>query len=149
MSYWILTENGRVVSRTTVQRVTNLEQGTTEVKERMKSYSERISTILKDDNHIIQGEGRRQLQDWDDYTIEDDHDFADKFNNMVSDDKIPEADDTFTPDLFDDTYLNKEVAIARGAGTEADVQYGKVTKRLRDAEGRPIGTAHDNPLLDT
>ena len=25
----------------------------------------------------------------------------------------------------------------------------KVTKRLRDAEGRPIGTAADNPLLDT
>ena len=29
------------------------------------------------------------------------------------------------------------------------MQYGKVTKRLRDAEGRPIGMAADNPFLDT
>ena len=149
MSYWILTENGRVISRTTVQRITNLEQGTAEVKDRMTRYNERVSTVLKDANHVIQGEGERQLQDWDNYTLEDDPDFAEEFNNLVSDDAIPEADDTFTPDLFDDTYLNKEVAIARGAGNEEDVQYGKVTKRLRDAEGRPIGTANDNPLLDT
>ena len=45
--------------------------------------------------------------------------------------------------------MNKEVAMARGAGGSEDVQYGKVTKRLRDADGIPIGTANDNPLLDT
>ena len=27
--------------------------------------------------------------------------------------------------------------------------FAKVTKRLRDANGLPIGTAHDNPILDT
>ena len=53
MSYWILTENGRVISRTTVQRVTNLEQGTIEVRERMKNYNESVSNFLKDANHII------------------------------------------------------------------------------------------------
>ena len=107
-----------------------------------------MSNILKDANHIIEGNGERQLQDWNNYTLEDNPDFADKFNNMISNEKIPEADKMFTPDILDDTYLNKEVAIARGAGTEEDVQYGKVTKRLRDAEGQPIWTAHENPLLD-
>jgi hypothetical protein len=33
MSYWVLTENGRVISRSTVQRITNLELQTTEVRE--------------------------------------------------------------------------------------------------------------------
>ena len=56
------------------------------------------------------------------------------------------ADVDFTPNVCDDTYLNKEIAKARGAGDDKDVQYGRVTKRLRDADGRPIGTAHDNPL---
>ena len=28
-------------------------------------------------------------------------------------------------------------------------QFAKVTKRLRDANGLPIGVAHDNPMLDT
>ena len=34
-------------------------------------------------------------------------------------------------------------------GDEATPQYAKVTKRLRDANGIPIGTADDNPILDT
>ena len=33
-------------------------------------------------------------------------------------------------------------------GDEATPQYAKVTKRLRDANGIPIGTADDNPILD-
>ena len=28
-------------------------------------------------------------------------------------------------------------------------EFAKVTKRLRDADGIPIGTAHDNPILDS
>jgi hypothetical protein len=34
-------------------------------------------------------------------------------------------------------------------GDQEDVQFAKVTKRLHDKEGRPIGAAHDNPLFDT
>ena len=34
-------------------------------------------------------------------------------------------------------------------GEEATPQYAKVTNRLRDANGIPIGTADDNPILDT
>ena len=61
-----------------------------------------------------------------------------------------DADATFTPDTFDDKYLHKNIAMQRGASMDTEPQIGKVlTKRLRDAEGRPIGTAHDNPLLDT
>ena len=39
--------------------------------------------------------------------------------------------------------------MARGASEDRDIQFGKVTKQLRYAKGRPIGTAHENPLLDT
>ena len=28
-------------------------------------------------------------------------------------------------------------------------EYARVTKRLKDAKGLPIGTANDNPILDT
>ena len=149
MSYWILTIAGRVVSRTTVQRITNLEQGTTEVKQRMKEFDERIRELLRDQNHVINGDGDRQLQDWDEYNDDTNQEFIDDFDSAVSDERIAEADGDFTPDIFDDTYLNKEIAIPRGAGYSEDVQYGKVTKRLRDAEGRPIGVASDNPMMDT
>jgi hypothetical protein len=111
----------------------------------------RINELLKDENHIvIPEEEERALQDWDEYTDDNDPDFADEFNQPILDDSIPEADETFTPDTFDDKYLHKEILMMeRGASTDAEPQIRRVTKRLRDAEGRPIGTAHDNPLLDT
>ena len=58
---------------------------------------------------------------------------------------IPEADD-FTPDLLDDTYFNMELAPPKDGES---AQFGKFTKRLRDANGLPIVVAHDNSMLDT
>jgi hypothetical protein len=106
MSYWILTIAGQVISRTTVLCITNLELGTNEVTERCKEYDKRIKTLMHGDNHMLQGDGERQLQDWDEFTDVQDEVFNDKFNSAVSDKKISKADADFTPDVFDDTYLN-------------------------------------------
>jgi hypothetical protein len=62
----------------------------------------------------------------------------------VSDPEIPDADDNFTPNAFGDAYLNKEVALIGRASDESDLQYGRVTKRLRDREGQPIGKVLSN-----
>ena len=66
---------------------------------------------------------------------------------MVSNNEIKEADEEFTPDTYDDPYLNMELAVPRG--DNPNPQYAKVTKRLRDADGIPIGTANENPILDS
>ena len=42
----------------------------------------------------------------------------------------PDEDENFTPDAFDDTYLNMEIALPHGGGDPEDVQFAKVTKRL-------------------
>jgi hypothetical protein len=131
MSYWILTIACRVISRTTVQRITHLELTTSEVNDRCKEYNERIKEIMHDDNHQIAGdEEEQQLQDWDEYSdLQDDSVFGEEINNVVSDHQIPNADDTFTPDIFEDTYLNKEIAIARGAGDDNNgVQFGRIPR---------------------
>ena len=39
-----------------------------------------------------------------------------------------------------------ELAIPRDGG---DTTFAHVTKRLKDANRLPIGTSHDNPILDT
>jgi Reverse transcriptase (RNA-dependent DNA polymerase) len=146
MSFWILTEAGNVISRTTVQRVTNLELTTVEVRQRAKEYDEHIKELLKDNDLVVPDDDERVLQDWNDYTDLDDEDCAREFSEVISDEKIPEADEDFTPDTIGDTYMEKEVIIP----DEADAaNIGRVTKRLRDAEGRPIGVANENPLLDT
>mmetsp|Transcript_26808 Transcript_26808/g.40563 ORF Transcript_26808/g.40563 Transcript_26808/m.40563 type:complete len:138 (-) Transcript_26808:449-862(-) len=39
--------------------------------------------------------------------------------------------------------------LAIGKDGHETPQFAKVTKRLKDHRGNPIGTAHDNPILDT
>ena len=65
---------------------------------------------------------------------------------MINASDVPEADAGFTPDVFDDTYLDMELTLPRGGG---EVELGRVVERLRDKNGLPIGTAHENPILDS
>ena len=57
-----------------------------------------------------------------------------------------EADADFTPDVFDDKYLNMDLEIPRdGDGPNFD----KYTKSLIDKDGLQISRVHNNPILDT
>jgi hypothetical protein len=107
----------------------------------MKQRSNRLGNpkYFTVDGKVIPG-------DWQDYQVQFDAEFQDEFENVVNDKALPDADDEFTPTLTDDTYLNMELALPRSGG---EVEFAKVTKRLRDKDGLPIGTANDNPILDT
>ena len=52
----------------------------------------------------------------------------------------------FTPDAFDNTYLNMELAIPRDVDR---LDFAKGKKRLRNKVGIPIGRPHNNPIVDT
>ena len=143
LCYYVLTQRGTVISRSTVQRVTNLEKMTSSVKETFRKFDDFIHTKLKCVNRGYIGD-KPNPEDWADL-MEEDEDFREEFQLMYNDDTLPEADD-YTPEVLEDTYLNMEIALPRdGEGPE----FARVTKRLRDADGIPIGTAHDNPILDS
>lgn len=89
-----------------------------------------MTEILRDANHVVPHGDDIVLQDWNDFPIEDDPDFVNEFQRVVSDDEISDEDEQFTPDAFDDTYLNMEVALPRGGGDPDDTQFARVTKRL-------------------
>ena len=59
---------------------------------------------------------------------------------------MPEADADSMPDVFDDTYLNMDLAIPRNVDRP---EFAKVMKRLREKDGLSIGRAHNNPILYT
>ena len=138
MSYWILTKYGTVQSRTTVQKITNLERQTDEMKSAIQEFDTEISCRFNG--------AKPNPEDWSEY-LQHDPDFQEEFDNIANDPNVPEADDTFTPDVFGDTYLNMELAIPRGG--DDGPEFAKVTKQLKDKDGLPIGTANDNPILDT
>ena len=48
--------------------------------------------------------------------------------------------------MFDDTYLKMELALPRD---KPGPDFARVTKRLRDHNELPIGTANQNPILDS
>jgi uncharacterized protein YxjI len=77
--------------------------------------------------------------------IESDPDFAEEFTRTFDNPEIKEADAEFNPDSYD-SYLSMEIKLER-AGMEPEL--ARVTKRLRDNEGKPIGTANNNPILDS
>ena len=142
MSYWVLTINSTVIARTTVQRVTSLEMQQGHMKERTQAFDEAIRAKLKDSDHVILEGGKTQPHDWTDHPFEDDPDFTEEFHGVISDNEVKEADETFTPDVYD-TYLNMELAIPQGDSLEP--RLARVTKRLKDANGLPIWLAKRIP----
>ena len=147
MSYWVLTQKGNVISCTTVSRVTNLEMQIDSTKSRLQEFDTAITDRLNDEAHIIIEGGQSQPYDWSNHPFDKDIDFVEEFHSVVSNSEIKEADDEFTPDTYDDRYLNMELAVTRG--DNPNPQYARVTKRLRDADGVPIGMANENPILDS
>ena len=53
MSYWVLTKYGKVISCTTVQKLTKLEQQTNDWQKRMSQYDNDINERIEKVNNII------------------------------------------------------------------------------------------------
>ena len=53
---------------------------------------------------------------------------------------------TYDPKVYKDTYTNMELSLDCG---DIGPTFAWVTKQLKDAEVRPIGTANNNPIIDT
>ena len=146
MSFWVLTPSCRVVSRTSVQRITNLELQEETNKRRTTAFDNAVKEYLRDYNHVLNDGGKSEPYDWSIHPFEDDPDFQEEFDDAVNNPEVKEADELFTPDTYDQ-YLQMELALPQGDNLEP--RMAKVTKRLKDASGIPIGMANQNPLLDT
>ncbi len=146
MLYRVLTMQGTVISCTTVQRVTNLEKETDEVKAAVSDFdSVLLIRCFKEEEDLTYDGAKPNPEEWSEY-LQYDPDFQEEFDNILNDPGILEAYKDFTPDVFDDTYLNMELAIPRDSDGP---EFARVTKRLKDKDGFSIGRANNNPILDT
>ena len=139
LCYWVLPETGVPMARTTVQHVTELDLKTDEIKEKVKVFESKLRERLRDENHIIKDTDGVENVSY----IEDDE----QPDNEMAEENAPDLDDhleDYTPESYD-TLLNSELMLPHGD----EMIRGRVVKRARDSEGRPIGKRHDNPLLDT
>ena len=145
MSYWILTQKGNVISRTTVSRVTNLLTQVDSTKSCLPEFDTAITDRLNDEAHIIIEGGKSQPYDWSDHPFDEDLDFIDEFHSVVSNNEIKEADEEFMPDTYDDQYLNMELAVPRG--DNPNPQYTKVNEAIKRRRRHPNwdGERESNP----
>ena len=102
-------------------------------RKRADAFDTLIKDLVWDSTHVIIDGARNQPQDWTAYPLEDNVDFHNKFNNMVSNSEVEEADQQFTLDVYNDMYLWMELALPQEDSLEP--RMAKVTKRMRDTDG--------------
>ena len=143
MCFYVLTKTGHVVSRSSVWRATNLELQTETSRRVFDELDALIKGHIRDDNFPVDGD-KPDPEMWADLA-DTDADFREEFFKVYGDETISEADD-FSPEIMDNTYLNMELTLPRDGEEPA---FARVKKRLKDDNGNPIGTANQNPILDT
>ena len=149
LSYWLVTDSGQLVSKTSVEHVTRddyLQEGT---KRAIVDFNVTLEQRLDDANFQLPGDSGDDIDVPPMYL--EDFDYDDNpgvlYSGGITPD-IAEQEDVH-PDEDDeavDKYLNMELTL--GVGTD-DPRRGRVLKRSRGLDGRPTGRAHSNPILDT
>jgi len=149
LCYFVLTDQHKVIARHSVQALTEQELVTPEIQERLKKFDDEIQK-KKDD------------------IVYDHSDFPDDNVLHINSDAGPLTDDgephPFDPNHNDDAVLDHDdIMLAveepnahdKMIGAEAllprggEVAEAVVVKRARDKDGKYIGTANANPLLDS
>ena len=119
------------------------------MQERFSVYDKRIAERFNKkyiDADYLQNNNDKPAVELQEELADDDGLFYEEFTCVITNADIPEADDTFDPEYFDENYLNMELDLDRqGEGPK----FARVTKRLKDKDKRTIGTASKNPILNS
>ena len=86
MSYWILTQTGSVIARTTVQRVTILEYQVDENKDIFREFDLEIKKRLNEQDLPLEVD-KPSTSNWDE-VMDHDEDFAEDFGNIINNEDI-------------------------------------------------------------
>jgi Reverse transcriptase (RNA-dependent DNA polymerase) len=151
LCYWLITESGKIIAKTSVEHVTRSDYLEADKKADIDKFNQQLEESLSDENFIIEGEGEFESMYLDD--IDDDENHGVVYMNDKDTPNPEEYDDMHIGDRPEeddeeaiDQYLNVELLMNMGTNDE---RRGRVVKRSRGLDGEPIGRAHTNPLFDT
>jgi hypothetical protein len=149
LCYWIVTDCGQVVSKTSVEHVTHQDYLSEDTKAKVKDYEKKLREHLDDSNFILQGEhgvDLKMLEDLDDdgtgAMVEDGITLVEEEYDGMIVEECPEADDKEAVDRY------SNIELRMGAGTD-DKRWGQVIKHAKGIDGEPVSHAHANPFFDT
>jgi len=137
LCYWILTESGQVVARTSIQKLTDDELKSPVTITELAQFDEKIQAKLG--KPILETEDENSntyfLDIYDDEGVTESYD----------PDAARDEDDLYPDQDTYDQYITSQVLLPRGDNYEK----GTVKRRKRDANGNVVGRANANPILDT
>ena len=138
MNYWIFPASRIPMSRTTVQRVTHLEPETEQCKKFFEVYNRsiahRFNEVYIEGNFIDNPKNKPNIELLEDLTG-DDQIFHEEFAIVITNKNIPEDDDIFDPEEFDN-YINMEIVLDRHNDRP---EFGRFNTRIKEKDGRQIG----------
>ncbi len=142
----VLQENGQITARSTVWTPTQLELQTDEVKQTFAAFDQSINAMLKTGEFPTIGD-KPNPQDWADLT-KDDLDFREEFFQVYQDPNLKDEEAGLepSPGIADEQFLRMELALPREGDSS---MLARVRKRMKDKDGKAVGIAHSNPILDT
>ena len=103
MSYWVLVENGTLVSRTTAYKVTNIEAQNDKNKARITALDEAIQERLNNKYHVIVEGGKGETKDWNEHPFGNEPTLEEEFSHMIYNEEVVDADNDFSKNFYDDT----------------------------------------------
>ncbi|GFH49007.1 hypothetical protein CTEN210_05483 [Chaetoceros tenuissimus] len=148
MCYWILSNTGNVLPRTTIQHVLQSECNQEDIQEQIRAYHEAVSDAFGADNFVSDLDGFDKVINEDVPLVKETETGYSVHDNIA----VPEVDDVVDHDNAVkqqdtyDMYIGAEVLFPNAVGDE---RMGKVVKRLRKNDGEPSNTGSYNQLHDT
>jgi hypothetical protein len=147
-TYWILTAKATVVARSTVTTLSDERRRDPAWQEQMAEYQEQVKAKIGDHRNkeeVAEEIGVGILPEIPDDLFDE---LEEIYNEANVDAVEPEAllpeVDNYTADTID-AYLSAEVILPRGGV----MSKGKVIKRSKNSDLKPVGLKNENPILDT
>ena len=141
LCYYILTSNGQVIARTTVQPIPQETLKTEATKQQIAGFDQEIIMNFGPPEYTAEVVPHPSSPGMTDVDVDLYEDAC--FELWEEDAAMPEADDL--PPEFLDNYISAHVLLPKG---DSFVK-GQVVARKRDANGNTRGKAHSNPVLDS
>ena len=148
MWYWLITESGKLVSKTLVEHVIHDDYLNPEIKKQIDEFNDKIDKRLDDTKFLLEDIP---------HSVDLDYDNENHNHGVITNHGITPSDDEYGDILTNvRTEADKEEAIDKyltywlimDVGSDNEWK-GWFTKRSRGQDGKTIGVVHNNPLFDT
>lgn len=138
MCYFVINSNGAIESRTSVQPLSDTDQHSSDIAERIKELDEGIAKRLGDPPNFLTDDANNLILQEDESLFDDGIDPNDE-TRMIDEDHL-----IYSPDAYD-PYIGVEILLPEGG----DQVRATVPKRVKGNDGQPIGKSNTNPILDS